>query len=136
MLPSLFLSLFGFLLRSAWVPLPLGRLRSFRFATSLRLSPLSSVFPQTGFRCEIQFSLVALLLVASRLAHCLVSSLHRLALSLDLLSLFEVSSFLCPAQASSLETLLFPPSQFRLPWGFSALWKLISLGLTREALPL
>ena len=37
--PRRFPSLFGFLPESAWVPLPLGRFRSFRFATSLRSGP-------------------------------------------------------------------------------------------------
>ena len=37
--PRRFPSLFGFLPESAWVPLPLGRFRSFRFATSLRFGP-------------------------------------------------------------------------------------------------
>ena len=39
-----------------------------------------------------------------------------LALSLDLLSLFEVSGFLRPARLAA----AFPDSEFRLPWGFSA----------------
>jgi hypothetical protein len=80
-------SLFGFLPWSAWVPLPLGRFRSFRFTTSLRLGPLSLVVPLTGFRCEIQFSLVAFLLTASCPARCLVSSSHRQG-ALSWLSIF------------------------------------------------
>ena len=58
---------------------------------------------------------------------------HVSALSPGLLSPFEVSGFWCPARPCGLP---FPPSQFRLPWGFSALWKLLSLGFTRVALPL
>ena len=55
------------------------------------------------------------------------------AFSPDFLSPFEVSGFRCPARPCGLP---FPPSQFRLPWGFSAPSKLLSLGVTRVALPL
>ena len=143
--PSLFLSLFGFLPWSAWVPLfmvfrpPLGRLwsldrfRSFRFATSLRLSPWLIVsfelVPIVRFSSASELSPACTALRPS-LGFTLATSRHSL---LTFKSPFEVSGFLCPARPCGLP---FPPSQFQLPWGFSALWKLLSLGVTRVALPL
>ena len=113
-------SLFGFLPESAWVPLPLGRFRSFRSATSLRPGPWLIV----------SFELVSVLRfgsaseLCSRLFRALPVAWFRpravLALSPDFLSPFEVSGFWCPARVSCSEALPFPPSQFRLPWGFSA----------------
>ena len=132
-------SLVGFLPWFAWVPLfmvfrpPLGRSRSFRSATSLRHGPWLIV----------SFELVPVLRFGSASELCSrvfralsVARFHPRyvsAFSPDFLSPFEVSGFLCPARPCGLP---FPPSQFRLPWGFSALWKLLPLGVTRAALPL
>jgi len=131
--PSLSLSLFGFLPWSAWAPLPLGRFRSFRSATSLRHDPwlivsfeLVSVM-RFSSASELSPACTAL---RPSLGFTLATSRHSL---LTFKSPFEVSGFLCPARPCGLP---FPPSQFRLPWGFSALWKLLSLGVTRVALPL
>ena len=126
-------SLFGFLPWSAWAPLPHGRFRSFRSATSLRHDPwlivsfeLVSVM-RFSSASELSPACTALRL---SLGFTLATSRHSL---LTFLSPFEVSGFLCPARPCGLP---FPPSQFRLPWGFSALWKLLPLGVTRAALPL
>ena len=126
-------SLFGFLPWSAWAPLPHGRFRSSRFATSLRPGPW----------LIFSFELVPVLRFGSASELCSrvfralsVARFHPRyvsAFSPDFLSPFEVSGFLCPARPCGLP---FPPSQFRLPWGFSALWKLLPLGVTRAALPL
>ena len=104
-----------------------------RFTTSLRPGPLLIVsfelVPVVRFGSASE--------LCSRLFRALpVAWFHPcavLALSLDLLSPFEVSGFRCPARPYGLP---FPPSQFRLPWGFSAPLKLLSLGVTRVALPL
>ncbi len=95
-------SLFGFLPWSAWVPLPLGRFRSFRFATSLRHGPwlivsfeLAPVL-RFGSAPELCSRLFRALSVA-RFHPCYV-----LALSPDFLSPFEVSGFLCPARPCGL----------------------------------
>ena len=138
-LPRCSPSLVGFLPGFAWVPLfmvfrpPLGRSRSFRFATSLRPGPWLAV----------SFELVPVVRFGSASELCSrlfraspVARFHPhyvLALSHDFLTPFEVSGFRCPARPCGLP---FPPSQFRLPWGFSAPWKLLSLGVTRVALPL
>ena len=132
-------SLVGFLPWFAWVPLfmvfrpPLGRFRSFRLATSLRPGPWLIVsfelVPVVRFGSASE--LCSRLFRASPVARfhpCAV-----LALSPDFLSPFEVSGFWCPARPCGLP---FPPSQFLLPWGFSAPLKLLSLGVTRVALPL
>ena len=110
--------------------------RSFRSATSLRPGPWLIV----------SFELVPVVRFGSASELC--SRLFRAlpaawfhprcvsALSPDFLSPFEVSGFWCPARVSCSEALPFPPSQFLLPWGFSAPLKLLSLGFTRVALPL
>jgi len=113
-------SLFGFLPWSAWVPLPPGRFRSFRSATSLRPGPLlivsSELAPVLRFGSAPE--------LCSRLFRALsVARFHPRyvsAFSPDFLSPFEVSGFRCPARVSCSEALPFPPSQFLLPWGFSA----------------
>ena len=132
-------SLFGFLPWSAWVPLfmvfrpPPGRFRSFRSATSLRPGPWlivsSELVPVVRFGSASELcSRLFRALPTARFHPCCVS-----ALSPGLLSPFEVSGFWCPARPCGLP---FPPSQFLLPWGFSAPLKLLSLGVTRVALPL
>jgi len=118
--PRCFPSLFGFLPWSAWAPLPPGRFRSFRSATSLRPGPWLIVsfelvpVVRFGSASELCSRLFRALLVA-RFHPC-----YALALSPDFLSPFEVSGFWCPARVSCSEALPFPPSQFLLPWGFSA----------------
>ena len=129
-------SLVGFLPGLTWVPLPLGRFRSFRFTTSLRPGPLLIVsfelVPVVRFGSASELcSRLFRALPAAWFHPCYVS-----ALSPDFLSPFEVSGFWCPARVSYSEALPFPPSQFLLPWGFSAPLKLLSLGVTRVALPL
>lgn len=138
-LPRCSPSLVGFLPGFAWVPLfmvfrpPLGRSRSFRFATSLRPGPWLAVsfelVPVVRFGSASE--LCSRLFRASPVAR--FHPRHVSALSHDFLTPFEVSGFRCPARPCGLP---FPPSQFRLPWGFSAPWKLLSLGVTRVALPL
>ena len=110
-------SLFGVLPWFAWVPLPLGRFRSFRSATSLRPGPWLIVsfelVPVVRFGSASE--------LCSRLFRALpIAWFHPRAVSAfspDFLSPFEVSGFRCPARPCGLP---FPPSQFRLPWGFSA----------------
>ena len=110
--PSLFLSLFGFLSWSAWVPLPLGRFRSFRSATSLRPGPWLIVsfelVPVVRFGSASE--------LCSRLFRALpVAWFHPRAvsaLSPGLLSPFEVSGFLCPARPCGLP---FPLRSFDCP---------------------
>ena len=91
-------SLFGFLPWSAWVPLPLGRLRSFRSATSPRHDPWLIVsfelVPVVRFGSASELcSRLFRALPAARFHPCCVP-----ALSPDFLSPFEVSGFLCPAR--------------------------------------
>ena len=76
-LPSLLLSLLGFLPWSARAPLPRSR---FAFVRCDLASPWPLVLDcsRTGFRFEIQFSLGALLPVVPRLARRSVSPLRRL----------------------------------------------------------
>ena len=126
-------SLFGVLPWFAWAPLPRGRFRSFRSATSLRPGPWLIVsfelVPVVRFGSASELcSRLFRALPAARFHPRCVS-----ALSPDFLSPFEVSGFWCPARPCGLPS---PPSQFRLPWGFSAPLKLLSLGVTRVALPL
>jgi len=108
-------SLFGFLPRSAWAPLPPGRFRSFRSATSLRPGPWLIV----SFELVpvVRFGSVSEL--CSRLFRALsVARFHPryvLALSPDFLSPFEVSGFLCPARVSYSEALPFPLRSFDCP---------------------
>ena len=110
-------SLVGFLPWSAWVPLPPGRFRSFRSATSLRPGPWLIV--SSELVSVMRFGSASEL--CSRLFRALpVAWFHPRsvsALSPGLLSPFEVSGFWCPARPCGLP---FPPSQFLLPWGFSA----------------
>ena len=87
------------------------------FTTSLRPGPWLIVsfelvpVVRFGSASELCSRLFRALPVA-RFHPCSVS-----ALSPDFLSPFEVSGFWCPARPCGLP---FPPSQFRLPWGFSA----------------
>ena len=102
LLPRCLPSLVGFLPWSAWVPLPPGRFRSFRSATSLRHGPWLIV----------SFELVPVVRfgpaseLCSRLFRALpVAWFHPRAvsaLSPDFLSPFEVSGFLCPARPCGL----------------------------------
>ena len=95
-------SLVGFLPWSAWVPLPLGRFRSFRFATSLRHGPWLIVsfelVPVVRFGSASE--------LCSRLFRALPAAWFHprcvLALSPDFLSPFEVSGFRCPARPCGL----------------------------------
>ena len=87
------------------------------FTTSLRPGPWLIVsfelvpVVRFGSASELCSRLFRALLVA-RFHPC-----YALALSPDFLSPFEVSGFRCPARPCGLP---FPPSQFLLPWGFSA----------------
>ena len=105
-------SLFGFLPESAWAPLPCGRSRSFRFATSLRPGPWLIVsfelvpVVRFGSASELCSRLFRALPVA-RFHPCHVS-----ALSPDFLSPFEVSGFRCPARPCGLP---FPLRSFDCP---------------------
>ena len=105
-------SLFGFLPWSAWAPLPPGRFRSFRSATSLRPGPWlivsSELVPvvRFGSASELCSRLFRALPVA-RFHPCAV-----LALSHDFLSPFEVSGFWCPARPCGLP---FPLRSFDCP---------------------
>ena len=108
-------SLFGFLPWSAWVPLPPGRFRSFRSATSLRPGPLLIVsfelVPVVRFGSASELcSRLFRALPAARFHPCCVS-----ALSPGLLSPFEVSGFWCPARVSCSEALPFPLRSFDCP---------------------
>jgi len=105
-------SLFGFLPWSAWVPLPPGRFRSFRSATSLRHGPWLIVsfelVPVVRFGSAPE--------LCSRLFRALpVAWFHPCvvpALSPGLLSPFEVSGFWCPARPCGLP---FPLHSFDCP---------------------
>ena len=102
-------SLVGLLPWSAWAPLPPGRFRSFRSATSLRHGPWLIV----------SFELVPVVRFGSASELCSrsfralpVAWFHPRAvsaLSPGLLSPFEVSGFLCPARPCGL---LFPLRSF------------------------
>ncbi len=105
-------SLVGFLPWFAWVPLPLGRFRSFRSATSLRPGPWLIVsfelapvvrFGSASELCSRLFRA----LPAAWFHPCCVS-----ALSPDFLSPFEVSGFWCPARPCGLP---FPLRSFYCP---------------------
>ena len=105
-------SLVGFLPWSARAPLPPGRFRSFRSATSLRHGPWLIVsfelvpvvrFGPASELCSRLFRA----LPAARFHPCCVS-----ALSPGLLSPFEVSGFLCPARPCGLP---FPLRSFDCP---------------------
>ena len=105
-------SLVGFLPWSAWVPLPPGRFRSFRSASSLRPGPWlivsSELVPVVRFGSASE--------LCSRLFRALpVARFHPRhvpALSPDFLSPFEVSGFLCPARPCGLP---FPLRSFDCP---------------------
>ena len=105
-------SLVGFLPWSARAPLPPGRFRSFRSATSLRHGPWLIVsfelvpVVRFGSASELCSRLFRALPVA-RFHPCSVS-----ALSPDFLSPFEVSGFLCPARPCGLP---FPLRSFDCP---------------------
>ena len=108
-------SLVGFLPWSARAPLPPGRFRSFRSATSLRHGPWLIVsfelVPVVRFGSASELcSRLFRALPAARFHPCCVP-----ALSPGLLSPFEVSGFWCPARVSCSEALPFPLRSFDCP---------------------
>ena len=123
--PHCFPSLYGFLPWSAWVPLPLGRSDLRSSTTSLRLGPLSAVFPRTGFRFEIQSSLGALLLVNRA---SLVARFHPRPALATLLTFCLPLRYLASSAPLESQELCLSHLGVRLLRGFSAPSKLASLG--------